>query len=422
MIDRFKIEPLSDGRFRVPQVRIRNKQRTPQGTFNTRSEAGAFIFKLTQEIEAKTFVAAKAVWLFKDLADDWMQNIIIDSGLARITIAGYQRQVEIWKLIFHELKCDAFEYSHFVNARKRLILPVKKGGFGLENPDLLKPILKRILRHGVRIKAGVRSDVFELMTSDTKKKGQERKRSRPIDPNEVLNPKELKLLVMATEPDHELLVAVLSYSGARIDEALALQARHINPLNKHGQVKTGYIRIEQSLSTAKIRGAANQPKWTFGPPKSKAGDRDIPVLDKALIKNLTELKATMADDELLFRTKAPMVRQLVITTDDRPKKLSVYGEPITDRKTYANEVIHRARKRAGIEKFCSPHHLRHGYGSMVFDMSKLDVNSTLARVKTLLGHESLQTTMDIYLHYIEKYEKPENVLADEYEEYAARFI
>ena len=62
-------------------------------------------------------------------------------------------------------------------------------------------------------------------------------------------------------------------------------------------------------------------------------------------------------------------------------------------------MINTAVKQGGIAKHITPHRLRN-------------------RAAKFLGHKSLQTTIDIYTHYIEKYDKNQNTLAVQFESYA----
>lgn len=89
----------------------------------------------------------------------------------------------------------------------------------------------------------------------------------------MLDSQGLKELIMATVGRFKLFIV------------MALQMKHIN------NPKKGVIRIEQKLSAGRIKGIA-QPDHYFGPTKSPAGYREVPLLDRSLIQLLTEAKAS----------------------------------------------------------------------------------------------------------------------------------
>jgi site-specific recombinase XerD len=75
--------------------------------------------------------------------------------------------------------------------------------------------------------------------------------------------------------------------------------------------------------------------------------------------------------------------------------ISWQGTPL--RASGINKIVHRRVREAGIEKPISPHALRTTCASLYVDKG-MDPYS----LKSLLGHESLRTTMDHYVRCTEK--------------------
>jgi len=69
------------------------------------------------------------------------------------------------------------------------------------------------------------------------------------------------------------------------------------------------------------------------------------------------------------------------------------GEPLAS--SYVRELLHKLADKAGIEKRCHPHGLRHSYASNLAERP----NVPLKTIQTMLGHGSLATT-ERYLHHL----------------------
>ena len=147
----------------------------------------------------------------------------------------------------------------------------------------------------------------------------------------------------------------LYYTGCRFGEALALQGKDID-------LKTNEIHITKSLyfdNGAKI-----------GTTKTESGNRTVPLLD-CLIDHLPKLKK----QQYLFSHLA-----------DR-------SEPFTQKRIFTQWK--KYQERVGIT--CTPHQLRHGFATLLFD-----AGFTAKDAQPLLGHATLEMTMDIYTHITAK--------------------
>ena len=143
----------------------------------------------------------------------------------------------------------------------------------------------------------------------------------------------------------------LYYTGCRFGEALAIQGKDIDLLKNE-------IHIEKSIyydNGAKI-----------GTPKTESGTRTIPLLD-CLKKNLPKIKK----NQYLFSH-----------LEDR-------NEPYSQKRIFTQWK--KYQERIGIA--CTPHQLRHGYATLLFDAGFSAKDAQL-----ILGHATTEMTMDIYTH------------------------
>ena len=160
--------------------------------------------------------------------------------------------------------------------------------------------------------------------------------------------------------DFGTFAAFLYFFGLRRGEALALTG---------ADVFADHIRVNKQFSYPEN----NRPH--LDAPKSAAGVREIPIPTKARkyidFKNLPQ--------------------GCIFSNED--------GEPYS-----YSEIVDRwnsfIRSALGNETEVTMHYLRHNYCTMLFEQ-----NVDIQTVKTLAGHEDINTTLKIYTHYTETLEK-----------------
>lgn len=169
------------------------------------------------------------------------------------------------------------------------------------------------------------------------------KRSLPSDD-------EIKLVKNSTDCTFGLFAYFLMYTGCRKGEALALQYGDIDLKNKK-------IRISKAVYFV-----GNQPQ--IKQPKTDAGTREIPLLDK-LAPYIPKGKKS----DYVFS----------------PDGLKPYDDSAFRRQWYAYQ------KESGVT--ATPHQLRHAYATMLYEAG---IDEKLAQ--ELMGHADISTTKNIYTH------------------------
>lgn len=158
--------------------------------------------------------------------------------------------------------------------------PKEKSGRGLSQRTIAKVMttMSRIFKFGMRNRCGVGFDPTKLIERVKESSGEQGEtgealytRLREVTEKEVLTPQEAKQVVLAAKPGlYRTIIQTAIYTGARISELLALRWAEVH-------LDRGMIEIRRSLSTARVKGEANQERVRWFDPKTKHGIREIPI-------------------------------------------------------------------------------------------------------------------------------------------------
>lgn len=192
----------------------------------------------------------------------------------------------------------------------------------------------------------------------------------------VLTSDEQQKFLDAVESDRLEAAFVLELgSGLRIGELLALQWQDVDLERKT-------LRVRQSLGRIRTPGETEKTRLIIQEPKSKSGKRSIPLPDDVIVA-LNNHRVQQAKEKLAAGENYEDNTWVFAT------ELGKLLEPRNFTRTFYSII-----KKAGIAHI-NFHSLRHGYATKLLES---DVHPKVAQ--ELLGHSSIQLTLDTYSHVL----------------------
>lgn len=273
--------------------------------------------------------------LFKDIAEEWEEQHF--PTLAENTLRGYRPALRRAIDQFGKKRVKEITARQIEAYIKEFSAP----GIAKQTATTQLQIIRQILDLA-RLKGEIMYNPAEAVK--VPKTLTRSKRELPSD-------EEINKVKSAPPTDFGLLAMFILYTGCRRGEALAITNEDIDRENK-------VIHISKSVYYTK----GHRPHLKT--PKTASGKRTVPLLDSL--------------DEALPRE----LRKGYLFSADGSEPWHEYQ---------VDTGWNRLREEIGIT--ASPHQLRHGYATILFDAGLEPKDA-----QELLGHAQIATTMDIYTH------------------------
>ena len=341
--------------FRDPYGKPRKK------SARTLAEARALKGQLTADVARGEYQPVKKV-PFTDYALEWIEHYGGRSsrGVRPETVADYRRTLEQKAIpFFGRMPLAAIQPADI----KRFARHVAARGVSASTVRLAQAPVKAMLADA--FEAGdIRSNPSAGVRLALNGTGQ----AEEDEEVRALSEEELPRLLAEIPAEWRLFFELLSQTGLRIGEAIALRWSDVDFDRRGVQVRRRYYR------------------GGFAPPKSKYGKRKVPIGTSLAVE--LEARWLLEDDvdSLVFRSSTGTV---------------------LDADNLRRRVLAPAARRAGVPWASGFHVLRHTCGSRLF---RRGVN--VKAVQHWLGHHSPAFTLATYIHLIPDDDLPDADLLD----------
>jgi integrase len=196
-------------------------------------------------------------------------------------------------------------------------------------------------------------------------------RRRKVRAGDVPDMAELERLVAQVRDPYKPAVWLMAYTGLHPSELCGLRVPSIDFARRH-------VRVSETLMPVN-RFKQSTYCLVSGPPKTEAGDRDIPI------------PVWLCDDIAAMLAERVVSRQPPTSLDEylflRPS-----GLPL-NRDKFRQDVIRPALRAAGLPERLRTYDLRHSHASLLIDQG-----ANLIAVAQRMGHSDLAVTLRVYGH------------------------
>jgi len=233
----------------------------------------------------------------------------------------------------------------------------------------------------------IRSNPSDGVIAEIKKK----LKGRPEPRHALTYEEEMEFLAYLDEPQNvrwRPFFTVMFGTGLRIGELIGLRWKDVN-------FKENYITIDHSITYCQRLDKGNKSEFEVSLPKTAAGIRTVPLLDKvkeALLEEKAYQKETGVTCLMEINGMSGFIFFNRFGMIHKPGAINRVIKRLTDDHNAREEVraVHGNREAVLIPHF-SCHVTRHTF------CSRLCENETNVKViQSVMGHKDIQTTLDIY--------------------------
>lgn len=338
------------------------EQRTTRRGFKTKKQAELALARIKLQIENGAYKKNKVAETFQDVFEMWFEQYKI-SDIEKSTIQAVEGIFKNHILPkFGKYKIDKINLKLCQEA-------VNEWFKNFVNYSTFKSYTSQIFQYAR--KHGLRDDnPMELV--DMPNKGM-KKTSEKVKEENFYEKDELKyFLECAAQENFMIYVAfrVLSYSGMRRGELLALTWKDINFNNKTISIEKTVTRDENGLYVTNVKNGVS---------------RTI-EMDEITMNILKEWRSKQKQVYLKLGHNTLQPKQLVFSSQDNQ-----LVNP-----NMVNYWLNNILNKYDLKKI-TVHGLRHSHCSLLFE-----AGATIKEVQDRLGHTNSKTTMDIYTHVTKK--------------------
>jgi len=240
--------------------------------FRTRKQAERFLSETSQRAARGEYVEPAKVPAFAEVAEDWFHSKM---GRRPSHVADLRARLDKHILpIFGRHKLDRITVAMVEKLRNQL----RDSGYAHRTIDAILRIMSAVFRLAIKrgqctknpLESVERAAAIdqELKAGAINADGN----SDTVEPDSVLSPAEIQLLLAAARPGFERTLFAAAYlTGAHEGELLALRWTDLE-LPREGP---GKMVIRRSLSWARLKGEAMRPRYFR--PKTRAGRRTMSI-------------------------------------------------------------------------------------------------------------------------------------------------
>ena len=347
-----------------------------KGGFKTRKEAEAACRKVIDEIENGTFIK-ETDEIFEVYAAQWLIDYSNDPEIKEPSTRTRRTQIRRLNKYLAKLKMKNITHKVYKNVINEM---VDKGYTA--NTISGTHAAARLIFGKAKKEGSIKIDPTENIVLPKKKISvEELETQEEID--KYLEKEELaKFLNTAKQkgkPQDYCIFLLMSYTGMRIGEVLALKWRDID-------FDEGVISITKTL----YRDSSKTVTYKLETPKTRKSKRII-AIDETVLEELKNHRSEQNILKMKYRDRWHD-KDFVFTAKNFP------GYPMVD--IIVRDHLRSLLKKSGLNPDLTPHTLRHTHTSLL-----AEAGVSLEEIMERLGHEDDKTTRRIYLHVTKSMKK-----------------